>query len=465
MPSFIIPKEPVSRRRVLRGLGATIALPFLNAMCPSTVRAASSAKAPVRMAFIFMPNGVRQDRWTPEGTGADYKLSPILQPLERHRGQMNVLTELGHMNCREGDGHYAKTANWLTGTKIAKTTGKDLRCGVSIDQYYAQQVGHATRFGSLELGTEPIHTGVDFNVNYTQLYGSHISWRTPTSPLPPEINPRFVFDRLFRENAEQRRASAMENKSVLDLVLADAKALRSTVGQEDQQKLDEYLDSIRSVERRIEADIARVATGENLDPAVKAEITGLDERISKAMNAVKADPGGRLRLDHTEHSRLMMDLITLSFWSDSTRAASFMFGWAVSGKNFSFLPDVKLGHHESSHHESKEEKLAQYEKINIWHSEQFAYMLDRMKSIKEGEGTLLDNSLVMFGSSLRDGNSHNPKNLPILLAGNGGGIKTGQHHVYGKDTPLCNLFLSMLQAGGVKADRFGDSTGTLQGLV
>jgi hypothetical protein len=161
----------------------------------------------------------------------------------------------------------------------------------------------------------------------------------------------------------------------------------------------------------------------------------------------------------------MMDLITLSFWSDSTRAASFMFGWAVSGKNFSFLPDVKLGHHESSHHESKEEKLAQYEKINIWHSEQFAYMLDRMKSIKEGEGTLLDNSLVMFGSSLRDGNSHNPKNLPILLAGNGGGIKTGQHHVYGKDTPLCNLFLSMLQAGGVKADRFGDSTGTLQGLV
>lgn len=463
MPSFIVPRTPLSRRRVLRGLGATIALPFLNAMSPA--RAASAGKAPVRMGFIFMPNGVRQDKWTPEGAGADFKFSPILQPLERHRGSLNILTELGHMNCREGDGHYAKTANWLTGTKIAKTTGKDLRCGVSVDQLFAQQVGHATRFSSLELGTEPIHSGVDFNVNYTQLYGSHISWRTPTSPLPPEINPRFVFDRLFREDAGQRRASALENRSVLDLVLADASALRSTVGHEDQQKLDEYLESIRSVERRIEADIARVATGENLDPAARAEITNLDARISKVMQGVKADPGGRLRLDHTEHSRLMMDLITLAFWSDSTRAASFMFGWAVSGKNFSFLPDVKLGHHESSHHESKEEKLEQYQKINTWHSDQFAYMLDRMKSIKEGDGTLLDNSLIMFGSSLRDGNSHNPKNLPIVLAGHGGGLKGGRHLVAQKDTPLCNLFLSMLHAGGVKADRFGDSTGVLQGLA
>lgn len=466
MPSFIIPREPISRRRVLRGLGATIALPFLNAMTANSVRAASAgAKAPVRMGFIFMPNGVRQDRWTPEGQGADFKLSPILQPLERHRSSLNVFTELGHMNCREGDGHYAKTANWLTGTKIAKTTGRDLRCGISIDQVYAQQAGLATRFPSLELGTEPIHSGVDFNVNYTQLYGSHIAWRTPTSPLPPEINPRFVFDRLFRENAEQRRATALENKSVLDLVLADAKALRSTVGQDDRQKLDEYLESIRSIEQRIEADIARVATGENLDPSAKAEITKLDERISKAMGGVKADPGGRLRLDHTEHSRIMLDLIALSFWSDSTRAASFMFGWAVSGKNFSFLPDVKLGHHESSHHENKEEKLVQYEKINTWHSEQFAYLVDRMKSIKEGNGTLLDNSLLLFGSSLRDGNRHAPENLPIVLAGNGGGIKSGRHLVSQKNTPLCNLFFSMLHAGGVKAERFGDSTGQLQGLV
>lgn len=464
MPQFLIPRAPLSRRQVLRGLGATVALPFLDAMTPSRATAAT-AKAPMRMAFIFMPNGVRQDRWTPEGQGTDFKLSPILQPLERHRSELNILTNLSHKNCDEGDGHYAKTANWLTGTKIAKTTGKDLRCGVSIDQAYAQQVGHLTRFPSLELGTEPIHTGVDFNVNYTQLYGSHIAWRTPTSPLPPEINPRFVFDRLFRENAQQRKASSEETKSVLDLVLTDAKALRAKVGKDDQQKLDEYLESIRSVEQRISADIARVASGENADPAMKSEIAGLDACITAAM-AGKSDPGGRLRLDHTEHCRLMLDLITLAFWSDSTRASTFMFGWAVSGKNFSFLPGVTQGHHETSHHENKEEKLVQYEKINTWHVDQFGYMLDRMKSIKEGEGTLLDNSLLMFGSSMRDGNGHRPQNLPLVLAGGKNGrVKTGQHIVSGKDTPLCNLFLSMLKAGGANAERFGDSTEILRGLV
>lgn len=462
MPQFLIPRETMSRRRVLRGLGATIALPFLDAMTPAR---AAAAKAPVRMAFIFMPNGVRQDRWTPQGEGSQFKLSPILQPLERHRGDINILTHLSHKNCDEGDGHYAKTANWLTGTTIAKTTGKDLRCGVSVDQEFARQVGHMTRFPSLELGTEPIHTGVDFNVNYTQLYGSHIAWRTPTSPLPPEINPRFVFDRLFRGNAQQRKAASEETKSVLDLVLTDAKALRAKVGRDDQQKLDEYLESIRSVEQRIAADIARVASGENLDPAMKTEIGRTDERITQAM-AGKVDAGGRLRLDHTEHSRLMLDLITLAFWSDSTRASSFMFGWAVSGKNFSFIPGVTQGHHETSHHENKEDKLVQYEKINTWHVDQFGYMLDRMKSIREGEGTLLDNSLLLFGSSMRDGNGHRPQNLPLVLAGGkGGGIKTGQHLVSGKDTPMCNLFLSMLKAGGAKTDRFGDSTEALKGLV
>lgn len=462
MPQFLIPRETMSRRRVLRGLGATIALPFLDAMTPAR---AATAKAPVRMAFIFMPNGVRQDRWTPEGEGTQFKLSPILQPLEKHRDDINILTQLSHKNCDEGDGHYAKTANWLTGTKIAKTTGKDLRCGVSVDQEFARQVGHMTRFPSLELGTEPIHTGVDFNVNYTQLYGSHIAWRTPTTPLPPEINPRFVFDRLFRGNAQQRKAASEETKSVLDLVLTDAKSLRAKVGRDDQQKLDEYLESIRSVEQRIAADIARVASGENLDPTMKAEIGQLDGRITKSM-AGKADAGGRLRLDHTEHSRLMLDLITLAFWSDSTRASSFMFGWAVSGKNFSFIPGVTQGHHETSHHENKEEKLVQYEKINTWHVDQFSYMLDRMKSIREGEGTLLDNSLLMFGSSMRDGNGHRPQNLPLVLAGGkGSGIKTGQHLLSGKDTPLCNLFLSMLKAGGAQTERFGDSTGELKGLV
>lgn len=462
--SFVsVPRDPLSRRAVLRGLGATVALPFLDAMRP-TARAAQAKAFPTRIGVLFMPNGVHPDKWTPEGTGKDFKFSPILESLERHRGDVNVLTQLGHANCRGGDGHYAKTANWLTGTEIEKTTGKNLRCGVSMDQVFAQQAGNQARFSSLELGTDPVMTGVDFNVNYTMLYGSHIAWRTPTSPLPPEINPRFVFDRLFRENADQRKASALESKSVLDLVLADAKALRGRVGQDDQRRLDEYLESIRSVEQRIEADIARVASGENLDPAARDAISQLDQRITTAM-AQQKDPGSRLRLDHTEHSRLMMELMTLGFWSDSTRVSTFMFGWAVSGKSFTFLDGVKHSHHESSHHENKQEKLEQYQKINTWHVEQFAHLLDRMKSIKEGEGTLLDNTLLLFGSSMRDGNAHSPKNLPLVLAGHGGGLQGGRHLVSDNDTPMCNLFLSMLQLGGVKADRFGDSTGVLKGLV
>jgi hypothetical protein len=448
---------------MLRGLGATVALPFLEAMRPASVRAAA-AKPPVRFGVLFMPNGVREDRWTPEGEGADFKLSPILSPLESSRQDITILTGLGNRASLGGDGHYAKTANWLTGTPIAKTTGKDLHCGISLDQVIARELGHRTRFPSLELGTEPIMSGVD--VNYTKLYGSHIAWRTPTSPLPAEINPRFVFDRLFRENPQQRKASAEANKSILDLVLADAKALRAKVGAEDQQRFDEYLDSLRHIERRIDADIARVASGENLDPAMKEAMARLDREIdaAAAKAAPSKHPGSQLRLDHTEHCRLMLDLMALAFWTDSTQASTFMFGWAVSGKNFSFLPGVLGGHHEMSHHDRKPEKLEAYEKINRWHVEQFAHFIGRLKSMREGEGTVLDNSLILFGSSIRDGNKHDPKNLPLVLAGRGGGHQPGRHIVAPKDTPLCNLYTGILQRTGIEAKSFGDSTGLLAGV-
>ncbi len=442
-------------------MGATLALPFLEAMRPLG-RAANAAKAPVRLGFLFMPNGVRQDAWTPEGEGRDFKFSRILQPLENQRADLTILTNLGNKNSNQGDGHYAKTANWLTGTPIAKTTGKNLRCGISVDQAFAVAQGHLTRFPSLELGTEPIMSGVDSNVNYTKLYGSHISWRTPTTPLASEINPRFVFDRLFRGNNEQRRNAALENQSVLDLVLGEAKSLRNRVGKEDQQRLDEYYESVRSIERRIDADIARVASGENLDPSVQQAITGLDQRITNAMAGKQ--PGSQLRLDHTEHSRLMLDLMTLAFWTDSTRVSTFMFGWAVSSKNFSFIPGVTCNHHDSSHHSGNGSKLEQYEKINRWHVEQFAYMIERLRSIKEGDRTLLDNTVLLFGSSLRDGNSHSPHNLPIVLAGRGGGMESGRHIVCPKDTALCNLYLSLLNRAGVDAKQFGDSTGLLAGV-
>jgi len=249
---------------------------------------------------------------------------------------------------------------------------------------------------------------------------------------------------------------------VLDLVLADAKSLRAKVGKEDQQRLDEYLESLRHIERRIDADIARVATGENLDPSVKESISQLDKRIADAMAKAPQHPGSQLRLDHTEHCRLMLDLMALAFQTDSTRASTFMFGWAVSGKNFSFLPGVEGGHHQLSHHEGHADKLDAYEKINRWHVEQYSYFIEKLKGIREGEGTLLDNSLILFGSSIRDGNKHDPRNLPLVLAGHGGGVKGGQHILAAKDTPLCNLYAGMLNRAGVEVPSFGDSAGLLE---
>ena len=454
----------VNRRTVLRGLGASISLPFLESLAPRPVRAAAAgAVPPTRMAFLFMPNGVHPHRWTPEGEGMDWKPSPLLEPLSAHRQDLTILTNLQNALADGGDGHYAKSASWLTGYRVRKTTGRDVDVGgPSIDQAYAAHCGHHTRLTSLELGTEPVRKGVDLQVNFTQLYGGHISWRDRHVPLPSEINPRTAFDRLFRERNENDRQTAEDTRSVLDLTLDQAKTLRGKVSQGDQRRLDEYLETIRALETRIEADIARVARGENLDPSVKPEVDKLRDRISAFENA--KDPGGQMRHDHTEHARLMLDLIAMAFWSDNTRAATFMFGIDVSSKNFSFLDGVHESHHESSHHSNKEEKMEQYARINLWHMEQYAYLLNRLKSMKEGEGSVLDHSMILFGSSLRNGNAHEWKNLPLVLAGRGGNLKPSGHITSAKDTPLCNLYLNLLQRGGLNLERFGDSTGSLAGL-
>lgn len=454
----------LNRRSVLRGIGASITLPFLESLAPRPARAAAAgATPPTRMAFLFMPNGVHPKRWTPEGEGMDWKPSPLLEPLAAHRQDLTILTNLQNALADGGDGHYAKSASWLTGYRVRKTTGRDVDVGgPSIDQAYAATCGHHTRLTSLELGTEPVRKGVDLQVNFTQLYGGHISWRDRHVPLPAEINPRTAFDRLFRERGENDRQTAEDTRSVLDLTLEQARTLRGKVSLEDQRRLDEYLETIRALETRIAADIARVASGENLDPSLKPELDKLRDRIS-AFESAK-DPGGQMRHDHTEHARLMLDLIAMAFWSDNTRAATFMFGIDVSSKNFSFLEGVHESHHESSHHSDKEEKLEQYARINLWHMQQYAYLLDRLKSMKEGEGSVLDHSMILFGSSLRNGNAHEWKNLPLVLAGRGGNLRPAGHVVSAKDTPLCNLYLNLLQRGGLKLDRFGDSTGSLSGL-
>jgi hypothetical protein len=362
-----------------------------------------------------------------------------------------------------GDGHYVKTAAFLTGTTITRTTGSDLRCGaVSMDQVAAGRIGNLTPLPSLELGIEPVTTGVDTNVGYTRLYGAHISWNTATTPLAKEINPQLAFDRLFRSSSNSAQR-AVPDRSVVDLVMEDAKRLQHRVGKADQQKLNEYLEAVRSVERRIEFDARRKTLEYTEDPLVRVEIEKLGGRI-KSFYADPAQASERSG-DHSEHVRLMLDIMVLAFWSDSTRISTFMFGNAVSNKNFSFLEGVKGAHHEMSHHENKEDKLEQYKRINTWHVAQTAYMLEKMDSIPEGEGTLLDNSMVLFGAGMRDGNAHNPHDLPVLLAGRAGGtLASGRHLVYPKNTQLCNLYQSMLRRMGTPVERFSDSTGELEGL-
>ena len=459
--------RPITRRTALRGLGVMMGLPFLDAMRPAAALAGAEAeelKGPVRMACMFFPNGVNPHTWTPSGRGKDFELSPILEPLAPWKDQVLVLTNLTNRATDTGDGHYVKDAAWLTGTTITRTTGADLNSnGVSIDQLAAQRIGNLTPLPSLELGVEPVTTGVDANVGYTRLYGSHISWSSPTTPVAKEINPKLAFDRLFRSGDGHRPGQAGDDRSVLDLVRDDARDLRARIGHDDRLKLDEYLDSVRAVETRIAFEARDRRARYRDDPAARQDIAALGGRV----DAYHHDPG-RLRerkLDHTEHVRLMLDILVLAFQTDSTRVATFMFGNSVSNKNFSFLEGVGGGHHELSHHENDAKKLAQYQRISAWHIAQLAYVLDRMHAIREGEGTLLDHAMVLFGSALRDGNSHNPHNLPIVLAGRGGGtLAPGRHLAYGKDTPLCNLYVSMLERIGAPVPRFADSTGPLPGL-
>jgi len=461
--------ETISRRTLLQGLGVTMCVPLLEAMGPLKARAAETklghpSKGPQRLAVLYMPNGVNPHEWAPKGSGSDFELSPILAPLEAVKSDVLVLSELMNKESIEGDGHYVKVAPFLTGTHITKTTGSNLRCGgISLDQMVARRYGSFTLLPSLELSVEPPTTYVDTNVGFTALYGSHISWNTPTTPVTREVNPQAAFDRLFRSQSPQSRAATSADTSVLDLVMADATGLKSKVGRADQTKLDEYFDAVRSVEKRIAFDAARRKAEYEGDPLSRAEVEKLGGRIKDYYQ----DPA-KIRergIDHTEQVRLMLDIMVLAFWTDSTRVGTFMFGNEVSGRNFSFLPGVKGSHHEISHHQDNKANLEQYKLINIWHIRQYAYMLEKMKAIKEGEGTLLDNAMVMIGGGMRDGNAHSPYNLPIVLAGRGGGtLTTGRHLIYEAKTPLCSLYQGMLTRLDTPVDHFGDSTHELPGL-
>lgn len=456
-------KWQISRRRMLKGMGACIALPFLDAMALPGVPKYSPEKSPIRTAFLFMPNGVHPEHWTPSTIGRDFELTRQLKPLEKFRKDILVLGELMNKNSqfKGADGHYAKSASLLTCMPIKQTIGDNISSGgVSIDQVIAQKVGNETLFPSLEYGLDRITTGVDINVGFTRLYGSSISWQSPTQPMSKEIDPRLAFDRLFRSFVPGVKVKEDPWKqSVLDLVMEDANALKRNLGRSDQDKVSEYLESIRSVEKRISNQANKEKFAANITPDIRRELVRVNQNIDEYVEMYAG-------VDITEKTRLMLDIMALAFWSDASRVTSFMFGNSVSDRNFSFLDGVSGNHHSISHHMDKQELLEEYVRITAWHVEQYAYFLDKLRNIKEGDKTLLDNSMVMFASDLRDGNRHSPRNLPIILAGKGGGkIKTGQNLIYEKDTPLSNLYLTMLHSMGIEEQQFADSTGTLNDVA
>jgi hypothetical protein len=435
----------ISRRTVLRGIGTAIALPLLDAMLPS---AGAAPKAPARMAFCYVPNGVNMAEWTPKADGANFELPDVLKPLAPHRQDLLVLTGLTADKARpNGDGagdHARAAAAFLTGAQPKKTGGADIKVGTSVDQFAAQRIGDQTRLPSLELGIEKYQQAGSCDSGYACVYSTTLSWRSASSPVPIEVDPKAVFERLFsaRPNDPDRDRRNRLRNSVLDSALEDARGLQGKLGGADRQKLDEYLTAVRELEQRI-------ARADKLPPVTPPKGTAKPEGIPREL---------------PEHLKLMADLLVLAFRTDVTRVATFMFAREGSNRPYPFV-GVSEGHHELSHHQNDPKKLAKIKAINTFHVEQFAYLLGQLKAVKEGDGTLLDHCLIAYGSGNSDGNRHNHDDLPILLAGRGGGtVKAGRHLRYPQNTPLNNLWLALLDRVGAPTDRLGDSTGKLAGL-
>ena len=456
----------ISRRRMLKGLGASVALPLLEAMAPPGMDSLKyfERNRPKRFSVFYLPNGVREDYWTPSQTGRNFTISPTLQPLSSFKNDMLILGQLRNnlVDTTGSDAHYAKTAPFLTCMPITKTTGSDINVnGTSFDQVISKYIGRDTRFNSLEYGLEPVKGGVDEVVGYTRLYGAAISWEGPRQPRVNENNPRFAFDRLFR-NVIPGKTPKKENpwkRSVLDIVREDTKRLNKVLGAADQNKIGEYLASIRSVEKMIESPEDFRDFEAKITPDIKKELIRLDVRLD---DYVDVNSGK----DITEKARLMLDINALALWSDATRVSTFMFGNSVSNRNFSFLEGVEGGHHSTSHHKGHSQRIEMYGRINLWHTKQVAYFVNKMKSIQEGDHSLLDSSVILYGSSLRDGDTHSPTDLPLVLIGNGcGRLNTGQNLQFPEKTPLANLYLSLLKSMDIDLDSFGDSTGILPGIL
>jgi hypothetical protein len=459
----------ISRRTVLRGVGASVALPWLDAMVPAVATAAETGGPPVRLAFFYVPNGVNMETWRPGESGPLMELPTTLRSLEPVKDKVTVISDLAADHCKgKSAGHEPAGGGFLVGEKCKHSETPEV-AGASVDQVAAREIGLTTTVDSLALGIDPGHRG---DHGYSGTYLSHISWRSKTTPTPLQMNPKNLFDNLFRGQTPMApkwddHAAALRpvnrdtiEHSVLDLVREDAKDMQRKLGFSDRRKVEEYLDGLRGIERRIESASADGFSHhqEAFRNAPEAEADG--QQLPKLII-----PDGRgIPELYADHVNLMLDILTLAFQTDTTRLASFLFSYEKSGRSYPEI-EVSGSHHSTSHHQSKKENLDQLTRINSHHIELFSRMLVRMSQIQEGDKTLLDNVMIVYGSGISDGNRHNHDDLPVLVAGGAGGTLSGGHHLkLGKKTPICNLYVDMLQRAGVKIDQFGDSTGGLEGL-
>jgi hypothetical protein len=445
----------LSRRRFLRGVGLGLALPAFEALLPRSLQAAAAplpgttpSGAPLRLAYLYIPNGVVESSWVPSGEGTQYQLNETMRPLEEFRSQFQILSGLEHQHGlagKDGGGDHARaTASVLTGARPKKTAGSDIRVGISVDQVAAQAVASQTRFASLELSCDATRKSGSCDSGYSCAYQFNLSWRSETQPLSPESNPRLVYERLFGLHAPGGTPSLsreQRQRSLLDFVREDARQLQNQLGRNDQQKLDEYLTGVREIERRIEHF-------EKFGPLPKVDSP-----------APEGTP-----TDYAQHLRLMMDLQVLAFQTDSTRVCSFLLAHDGSNRSFQTI-GVSEGHHDLSHHQNNADKIAKLRKIDLFYAEAFAYFLRKMHDTRDPSGkSLLDHSMVVYCGGLSDGNRHGHDNLPVLLAGGGGGLLHPGQHLRLPPTPMSNMHLQLLRHMGVPAERFGDSTAPLASI-
>ncbi len=443
----MITGKALPRRTFLRGLGTAIALPVLDAMAPAFA-SQLPGKAPVRMGFVYVPNGMDIRNWNLDYEGKLGKLSRIMQPLEPFKDDITVFGNLTHNNGRallDGAGDHGRCCgSYLTGVQPKKSF-TDIHCGISCDQIVANAIGNQTRFPSLELGMEDARQAGDCDSGYSCAYTNNLAWRSETQPLPPTLDPRVLFERLFGADAglnpEQKARRNKFRRSILDFVSDDTRKLESNLGPTDKRKLEEYLSSIREIERQLERA----------------------EKDNAQINPGMEKPYG-VPADFAEHFKLMTDMLTVAMQADLSRVFTFLVTREGTSRSYREI-GIADGHHPLTHHQNKPELMEKVSQINTYHVKQFAGWVEKLKSIKEGNSSLLDNSMIVYGAGLTDGNRHNHEDLPTLIAGRGGNyFKPGRRIVVRKETPMSNLFLTMMDRMGVHAEHFGDATGRLNGI-